>query len=158
VKLKLAATAAALMIAGSSAVAQKPQISMTLPDPALRAAEPPGVRSHALVTDETTTDLLRNGFPARLHYRIERWSTGGWFDDIAAEAEWDVVVRYDALSKQFQVYRVVARKTVLLGPRRAARGRGEEADGVNGFGAKSIFDVVPGAAQHGALSCAMMRC
>jgi hypothetical protein len=46
---------------------------------------------------------------------MERWSTGGWFDDIAAESEWDVVVRYDALSKVFQVYRVVRRKTVLLG-------------------------------------------
>ena len=114
-KLKLSAAAAALLIAGSSAHAQKPQVSMTLPDRTLLATEPPGVRSQSLVTDETTTDLLRNGFPARLHYRIERWSTGGWFDDIAAEAEWDVVVRYDALSKQFQVYRVVARKTVLLG-------------------------------------------
>lgn len=114
-KLKLLPVAAALLIAGSSAFAQKPQLSMTLPDRALLATDPPGVRSQALVTDETTTDLLRNGFPARLHYRIERWSTGGWFDDIAAEAEWDVVVRYDALGKQFQVYRVVARKTVLLG-------------------------------------------
>lgn len=114
-KLKLTAVTAGLMIAGSSAVAQKPQVSVTLPDRTLLASEPPAVRSQSLVTDETTTDLLRNGFPARLHYRIERWSTGGWFDDIAAEAEWDVVVRYDALSKQFQVYRVVARKTVLLG-------------------------------------------
>ena len=114
-KLKLSAAAAVLLIAGSSAYAQKPQLSMTLPDRTVLATEPPGVRSQALVTDETTTDLLRNGFPARLHYRIERWSTGGWFDDIAAEAEWDVVVRYDALSKRFQVYRVVARKTVLLG-------------------------------------------
>lgn len=114
-KLKLLPVAAALLIAGSSAFAQKPQLYMTLPDRTLLATEPPAVRSQALVTDETTTDLLRNGFPARLHYRIERWSTGGWFDDIAAEAEWDVVVRYDALGKQFQVYRVVARKTVLLG-------------------------------------------
>ena len=60
-------------------------------------------------------NLLRNGFPARLHYRLERWNTGGWFDDITAESEWDVVVRYDALSKLFQVYRVVRRTTVLLG-------------------------------------------
>jgi hypothetical protein len=115
VKLKLSAAAVVLLVVGSSAHAQKPQLSMALPDRAVLATEPPGVRSQALVTDETTTNLLRNGFPARLHYRIERWSTGGWFDDIAAEAEWDVVVRYDALSKQFQVYRVVARKTVLLG-------------------------------------------
>lgn len=60
-------------------------------------------------------DLLRNGFPARLHYKVERWTTGGWFDDIAAEAEWDVVVRYDALGKLFQVYRVVNKKTKSLG-------------------------------------------
>jgi hypothetical protein len=60
-------------------------------------------------------DLIRNGFPARLHYRMERWSTGGWFDDIAAEAEWDVVVRYDALSKLFQVYRIVGKTTTALG-------------------------------------------
>jgi hypothetical protein len=115
VKLKLLSSAAALLIAGSDAFAQKPQLSLALPDRARLGAEPPSVRSQALVTDETTTDLLRNGFPARLHYRIERWSTGGWFDDIAAEAEWDVIVRYDALSKLFQVYRVVRRKTVLLG-------------------------------------------
>lgn len=114
-KLKLLSSAAALLIAGSDAFAQKPQLSVALPDRARLGVEPPSVRSVALVTDETTTDLLRNGFPARLHYRIERWSTGGWFDDIAAEAEWDVIVRYDALSKLFQVYRVVRRKTVLLG-------------------------------------------
>ena len=73
------------------------------------------MRSQSLVTDGAMVDLLRNGFPARLHYRVERWSTGGWFDDIAAEAEWDVVVRYDALRNIFQVYRVVSRQTTLLG-------------------------------------------
>jgi hypothetical protein len=73
------------------------------------------VRSQQLVTDGAMLDLLRNGFPARLHYRVERWTTGGWFDDIAAESEWDVVVRYDALGKVFQVYRVVRKQTALLG-------------------------------------------
>ena len=86
-----------------------------LPDQSSLATEPPVVKSQSLITDGVMLDLLRNGFPARLHYRMERWSTGGWFDDIAAESEWDVVVRYDALSKVFQVYRVVRRKTVLLG-------------------------------------------
>jgi hypothetical protein len=95
--------------------AQKPQLSIVLPDQSSRATEPPLVKSQSLITDGVMLDLLRNGFPARLHYRMERWSTGGWFDDIAAESEWDVVVRYDALSKVFQVYRVVRRKTVLLG-------------------------------------------
>ena len=108
-------TIGAFAVSASVASAQKPQISIVLPDQSSLATEPPMIRSQSLVTDGTMLDLLRNGFPARLHYRMERWSTGGWFDDIAAESEWDVVVRYDALSKLFQVYRVVRRQTVLLG-------------------------------------------
>jgi hypothetical protein len=95
--------------------AQKPQVSIVLPDPARRSAEPPTVVSQRLLTDGATVSLLRNGFPARLHYRMERWTTGGWFDDIGGDAEWDVVVRYDALTKVFQVYRAVRRRTVFLG-------------------------------------------
>jgi hypothetical protein len=115
VRLSRFTTIGAFAVSASVASAQKPQISIVLPDQSSLATEPPMIRSQSLVTDGTMLDLLRNGFPARLHYRMERWSTGGWFDDIAAESEWDVVVRYDALSKLFQVYRVVRRQTVLLG-------------------------------------------
>jgi hypothetical protein len=101
------------LIAGS-AHAQKPQVSIVLPEQSLLSVEPPAIRSQDLVTDEASLDLLRNGFPARLHYRLERWSTSGWFDDIAATAEWDVVVRYDPLGKVFQVYRVVGKQTALI--------------------------------------------
>lgn len=96
-------------------MAQKPQVGLVLPDRAALGTEAPAVRSQQLVTDGAMLDLLRNGFPARLHYRVERWTTGGWFDDIAAESEWDVVVRYDALGKVFQVYRVVRKQTAFLG-------------------------------------------
>ena len=114
-RLRLIAVAAALAFTASPSSAQKPQVSIVLPEQANLGAEPPSIRSQSLVTDGSTVDLLRNGFPARLHYRLERWSGGGWFDDIAGEAEWDVVVRYDAMSKLFQVYRVVRRTTTLLG-------------------------------------------
>jgi hypothetical protein len=106
---------AVLAASASVSAAQKPQLSIVLPEQSSLSTEPPSVRSRFLVTDGTMLNLLRNGFPARLHYRMERWSTGGWFDDIAAESEWDVVVRYDALGKLFQVYRVVRKTTVLLG-------------------------------------------
>jgi hypothetical protein len=104
-------------IAGLSSIAdaQKPQLSILLPEQSSLSTQPPNVRSQDLITDGTTLDLLRNGFPARLHYRVERWSTSGWFDDISAEAEWDVVVRYDPLQKVFQVYRGVKRQTQFLG-------------------------------------------
>ena len=115
VRISRIITIGTLAVSASIASAQKPQISIVLPEQSSLATEPPTVRSQSLVTDGVMLDLLRNGFPARLHYRMERWSTGGWFDDIAAESEWDVVVRYDALSKLFEVYRVVRRQTVLLG-------------------------------------------
>lgn len=106
---------AAFLLTASPLVAQRPQVTLSLPEASLQTSEGPVVRSQALVTEGAIVDLLYNGFPARLHYRIERWSTGGWFDDIAAEAEWDVVVRYDALGNVFQVYRLAQRKTSLLG-------------------------------------------
>ncbi len=106
---------AATLLAAPLLHAQKPQVSVVLPDASALTSSAPTVRSSALITDGATLDLLRNGFPARLHYTMERWTTGGWFDDIAAETEWDVVVRYDALKKVFQVFRVVSGRTSLLG-------------------------------------------
>ena len=113
--LRRAGFIAVLVTASAAAGAQKPQIALVLPEPSLRATEAPSVRSAALIIDGATQDLLRNGFPAHLHYRLERWNTGGFFDDVAASAEWDAVVRYDALTKVFQVYRVVAGRATSLG-------------------------------------------
>lgn len=107
--------AATVTLLAARLPAQKAQVSVVLPERTVLGTEPPAVRSSALITDGAMLDLIRNGFPARLHYRMERWSTGGWFDDIAATAEWDVVVRYDALSRVFQVYRVAGKQTVSLG-------------------------------------------
>ena len=106
---------AVIVIAAARAHAQKPQLVLVMPEQSALATEPPSVRSAFLITDGAMLDLVRNGFPAHLHYKLERWSTGGFFDDVTAEAEWDVVVRYDALAKVFQVYRVVGRKTTALG-------------------------------------------
>lgn len=94
---------------------QKPQLVLMMPEQSALLTEPPSVRSSSLITDGAMLDLVRNGFPAHLHYKLERWSTGGFFDDVVAQAEWDAVVRYDALAKVFQVYRVVGKKTTSLG-------------------------------------------
>lgn len=104
-----------LALTATRAEAQKPQVILVMPEPAMLAAEPPSVRSASLVTDGAMLDLLRNGFPAHLHYKLERWSAGGFFDDVTAVAEWDAVVRYDALGKVFQVYRAVGKNTAFLG-------------------------------------------
>jgi hypothetical protein len=104
-----------MMLVAIEAGAQKPQLQIVLPDRAELATEPPSVRSASLLSDEAMRNLLVNGFPARLHYRMERWTTGGWFDDIKAAVEWDVVVKYDALGKQYHVFRAVANRAVELG-------------------------------------------
>lgn len=106
---------AAMMLLASQLPAQSAQVGIVLPAQNQLSSEPPSVRSASLITDGSTLDLLRNGFPARLHYTMERWSTGGWFDGIEAEAQWDVVVRYDAMGKAFHVYRVARGRTSLIG-------------------------------------------
>ena len=103
------------MLVALQAGAQKPQLQIVLPERVELATESPFVRSTALLSDEAMRNLLVNGFPARLHYRIERWATGGWFDDIKAASEWDVVVKYDALGKQYHVFRAVGNRAVELG-------------------------------------------
>jgi hypothetical protein len=107
--------AVGMMLVAIEAEAQKPQLQIVLPDRTELASEPPSVRSMSLLSDGAMRNLLVNGFPARLHYRIERWATGGWFDDIKAAAEWDVVVKYDALGKQYHVFRAVRNRAVELG-------------------------------------------
>jgi hypothetical protein len=68
-----------------------------------------------MVSDGAMRDLLNNGFPARLRYRVERWGTGGWFDDIKATADWEVLVKYDALNRRYDVYRAVRGRATSLG-------------------------------------------
>jgi hypothetical protein len=110
------AIAGVLLVAASSqADAQKPEIHIILPERSQLGAEAPSVRSAALLSDVPMRQLLINGFPARLHYRMERWATGGWFDDIKAAAEWDVVVKYDALGKRYHVFRAVGNRAIELG-------------------------------------------
>ena len=77
--------------------------------------EGPLVRAMGMLGDTRQRDLLRNGFPLRLHYRLELWSTGGWVNDLEGATEWDVVVRYDPLGKVYDVARVVADRVTLLG-------------------------------------------
>jgi hypothetical protein len=76
---------------------------------------PPAVTSSGLLADGSMRDLLSNGFPARLHYRLERWASGRWFDDLKAAFDWDVILKYDVLGKKYQVVRVVNKQVESLG-------------------------------------------
>lgn len=83
-------------------------VVIALPEPALRTVEGPYVRAVRTLSDARLRDLLRNGFPARLHWRLELWSTRGWFDDLKGAVEWDVIVRYDPLERRYEIVEIDA--------------------------------------------------
>lgn len=78
-------------------------------------AQPPQVRAIGVLGDKDMRDLLVNGFPARLHYRVELWSVGGWFNDLEGSTEWDIVVQFDAFSKSYRARRVINGQSTMLG-------------------------------------------
>ena len=110
----LRAVVLSLAIAAPAA-AQRVRVEVLSPSQNAWADEPPAVSSAGLLSDASMRDLLANGFPARLHYRLERWASGRWFDDLKAAFEWDVILKYDVLGKKYQVVRVVNRKSESLG-------------------------------------------
>ena len=101
--------------AATGAVAQGgARLEVELPPPT-GAAAGPSVRGVRVIADAKMRDLLRNGFPARLHFRVELWSTGGLFNTLEGNAQWDVVVRYDPLARTFGVARLVGDRLETLG-------------------------------------------
>ena len=75
----------------------------------------PLIRTANVIADRELQRLLQNGFPANLHYRTELWSRGGVFDDVKSSVEWDVLVRYEPLTKTYRVARFVGENAENLG-------------------------------------------
>ena len=102
-----AAFIAAALIGAPLRAQHSPTIQVSAPPQQVASEEGPTISSSGLLNDPAMRDLLANGFPARLHYRLERWAVGRWFDDIKAAAEWDVIVKYDVLGKKYQLFRII---------------------------------------------------
>jgi hypothetical protein len=103
----------AIGIVASSIGAQQPTIDIRPPASTRDAA--PIVRFSQLLDSATVGDLLRNGFPLRLHSRAELWSLGRLFNALDDKVEWDVIVRYDQLSRIYTVTRVADGRPAVLG-------------------------------------------
>lgn len=119
----LRAALASLVIFASSTVAQdRPSVQITVPrvEPSQAGNEAGGPRSpivasYGVLSSGQVRGLVANGFPARMHYKLEQWSIGRIFDNLKRTVEWDVVVRFDPLAKKFEVYRVVGERVTRLG-------------------------------------------
>lgn len=90
------------------------RLAVVLPDGGSAVAGPMVAVSDVLA-DAGTRELVRSGFPAQLHYRLELWRSGGWFDDIERAVEWDMVVAYDAATQAYRVRRRFGNQTEELG-------------------------------------------
>lgn len=73
--------------------------------PSMALSEGPVVTSENLLAHPRTREHLQNGFPARIHYRLELWKKGGVFDDLAGRTEWDVLVAFDPTTERYNVIR-----------------------------------------------------
>ena len=91
------------------------ELEVLLPPPERRGVEAPAIRSVGLLTDGRTRDLLHHGFPARMHYKLELWSTAGWFDAMLQRREWDVIVRFVPLDRRYIVSRIDGETVTTLG-------------------------------------------
>ena len=95
-----------VLVGSSPAAAQRPSVRLSLALPTGGIAnEGPSISTANALADAKTQELLRNGFPAALHYRLELWRKGGWFDDPSGSTQWDVFVSYDPSSQRYQVVR-----------------------------------------------------
>lgn len=93
---------ALLCLTAAAAGAQGPALGVSVtPEPATAR-----VQTLRLLADGKYVDLLRSGFPLRLHYRLELWRVRStWFDQFVREASWEAVVRHDPLADDFVLLR-----------------------------------------------------
>lgn len=98
-----------------SAAQTRDDPSIEIMVPAGDAAGGPAVRATGLLADAELEDLLRNGFPARLSWRVELWSTGSVVNEYEGGAAWEVLLRFDPVSNLWVVTRVDRDRSRVLG-------------------------------------------
>lgn len=111
----LTSTAGIAHAQSSTTRAPKPHVEITLPPSAALATTPPVVRTIGVLLAGRTPELVRNGFPARLHYKMERWAAGTFVNDVKATSEWEVIADYDALAKTYRLVRATPQAAVVVG-------------------------------------------
>ena len=115
------------MLAGLTAVspavahplgAQAPRLVVTAPLEGRATIEGPRIATTGVMGDSKLQEFIRSGFPARLHYRIELWTSKQGFDTRDAGAEWVVIVDYDQLQRTYTIRRQTGDRLIPSGPYR----------------------------------------
>ena len=107
-----------LMLAASSLRAQdgSPRVDIMVTDRVIARADFPSTTISGVLTEGHRRDLLTSGWSTAIHARVELWKKGflGLFDRESA-IEWDVIVEYSPATKLYEVRRIVANQTEILG-------------------------------------------
>ena len=114
--LRRAALVALLALAfGSPLAAQRPGLVIQLPAAARVTQEGPLVNARNVLSDARMRELLESGFPARLRYRVELWSSERFADQLFRVAEWEVLVRWRGTDQRYEVSQRVGDRVLSLG-------------------------------------------
>jgi hypothetical protein len=106
--MRVAFVVALLAAAGGAARAQgTPTLAITLPAAAQLATTGPLVLATNMLSSAHSRDPLAAGFPARFHFLVTLWTEGGLANAIERRAEYDVVVRYIAMEKKYEVVQLM---------------------------------------------------
>jgi hypothetical protein len=109
--LALLAWLGAAVVSPAPAPAQAPALTVIL------QSEMPRIQTTGLLAGGTFVDLMRSGFPLRLHYRLELWrARSGWFDQFVNQWSWDAVARHDPLADDFVLIRTGGSVSRYAGP------------------------------------------
>lgn len=94
-----------LLIASPALAQRAPRLEISL----LPSNSPPvgaAIRASGLLADAELQELLRNGFPAAMRFRLELWREGGMFDELEGDpVQWNMLVRYDPYTGQYMAVR-----------------------------------------------------
>ncbi len=108
--LRAAVTLLFLATAGSTLHAQKekdPTLAITLPAADQLAKSGPLVMATNMLSSPHAREPLAAGFPARFHFLVTLWSEGRLTNAVERRAEYDVLVRYIAMEKKYEVVQLV---------------------------------------------------
>ena len=87
------ALAAALSLGGGAVRPVQAQdgvtISIVVSPASQQRTTGPLVSARGVLDDKDLRERLQNGFPARLHFRVELWGTAKFFNDQEGQREWD---------------------------------------------------------------------
>jgi hypothetical protein len=103
------------LVAATASAQSEARFAVTLPTVMQSGGDGPAFTTTRVLATTEQRELLRSGFPARLHFRCELWRSERLNNSLDAALEWDVVVRFDQLERKYDVYRLTGQSVLLLG-------------------------------------------